>query len=166
MAPEIRSHIQHESLMNAGINFLINAGLAWWLMQEHGPLAWWGKHGFAQDMLITAVLLTFIVGMIMILMHRKKVRDGKLPALQLDSSQMLHRLLARMPQSAFASALLFVLCAIALFIPVMFVIFKIAGVETLTVMQYALIKGAWAGVLAATMVIPMIMFGLRAEMSR
>lgn len=162
MAPAIKAHIRRESITNWIINCAINGTLAWFLLSGNESLQWWGPHGFAKDMMVTAVLLTFIVSLIMIMMHRKKVGSGKLPALQLDNSRRLHVLIARMPQSVIASALIFVAIALLLFLPIVFVLFSVLGIESLSVLHYALFKGAWAGTLAAVMVVPMIMLGMRA----
>lgn len=163
MTQELSGHIRKEVVTNVVINLLINAGLAWLILGNKGPLAWWGQHGFAQDMIVTAILLTGIVSTIMILVHRKKVAKGELPALHLDPSKWLHRFVAKLPSSVLASVLIFVVISLLLFIPDMFLAFYLLGIEQMTAWHYVILKGLWAGLLSAVMVGPMIMFGLRQE---
>jgi hypothetical protein len=157
MTEQIQKHIRKETGINIVINVLLNGALAWWLLHDKGPLPVWGEHGFGPDLLITGFLLSGIIAAIMIAMHRRKLNKGDLPALVLADNHWLNR----MPRNLWLSALAFGLAGALLAAPLLLAVLYLFGFTTLTPLSYALIKGVWAGALAAAVVGGAIRLGLQ-----
>lgn len=157
MSEHIQQHIRKETRINIIINVALNGGLAWWLLHDKGPLAPWGEHGYGPDLLITGFLLSGIVAAIMIALHRRKLSKGYLPALVLADNHWLNQ----MPRNLWLSALAFGLAGALLAAPLLLATLYLLGVTTLSPLSYALIKGLWAGALAAAVVGSAIRLGLQ-----
>ncbi|MGI9294295.1 MAG: hypothetical protein ACR2PS_09960 [Pseudomonadales bacterium] len=159
MANSLGNEIKRESLVNGVMNTLFNGGIAWALLKGSEPLTLRsGADSYAIDLLATALILTFIVGLIVIAINRRKAKRENLPALQWQADNSLHALLQKMPHAAWASSLIFALFAMCVFAPLTIALLWAVGAESFTPLQYSIFKGCWAGLLAATMVGPMIIF--------
>ncbi len=157
----ISHHIRRETFVNFVSNMLFNGIIAWLLFKDGGPLNRWGSHSFGVDIIATAFILPFIVALIVIPLQRRKVAKGKLPSLTLDNSVVLHRMFNALSQSLMLSGLFFGLLGLLVFAPVILVPLLILGIEELSPLSYSIFKAVWAGALAATLVYPMILIGLR-----
>lgn len=157
MSEHIQKHIRKETWINIIINVLLNGGLAWWLLHDKGLLSPWGEHGYGPDLVITGFLLSGIIAAIMIALHRRKLNRGDLPALVLADNHWLNR----MPRNLWLSALAFGLAGALVAAPMLLAALYLLGLTALSPLSYALIKGLWAGALAAAVVGGAIRLGLQ-----
>lgn len=157
----ISDYIKKETTINAISNTLFNGVIAWLLLRGGDALQWGGEHSFVIDIIATAFILPFIVALIVIPIQRKKIRQDKLPAVQLDTQRLLQRLLKDLPNSTFVNAILFGLAGVLLFAPLSLFSFWVLAIEQIQPNNYAVFKGIWAGLIAAVLVGPMILVGLR-----
>ena len=161
MSHDVNSHLRKEALVGGLSNAFFNGLIAWLLMKNGPDLAWTGQHSFVIDVIATAFLLPLIVALIVIPLQRSKLRKGKLAAVSLPEGSALGTFAARFPSSTWKSALLFGLLGTLTFAPLALFGFYLAGVTTLSPEFYAPFKGAWAGVMAAVLVVPMVLVALR-----
>lgn len=157
MSATLSAHIRKESLVNLAINLLINGGLAYWLLHEHPELLAWGEHGYGPDLLITGFLLAAIISVIFIAMHRRKRVKGELPGLSVAEQGWVRHL----PGNPWVAGVVFGLIGLLIAAPLLLGLLWLSGVQALSPLHYALIKGIWAGVFAALVVPPAIRLGLR-----
>jgi len=161
MTSELNSYIQHERLMNGGTNTFFNGGIAWLSLKGKGLLHLAGSGSFAIDILATAFILPFIVTLIVIPLQKRKVNKGKMTRFTPNKSRLLERVAAGFPQSLWLSALYFGLIGMLIIAPITLLGMLAAGAHTFTPEAYSVFKGIWAGAMAAILVGPMIMVGLR-----
>jgi hypothetical protein len=161
MPEEIRRHIKKEITVNGLSNTLFNGVIAWLLLRGGSPLGWSGQSSFVIDVIATAFILPFIVALIVIPLQRRKVSSGKIHRLGLDHRSWLQRLIGRLPGSLFVAAVLSGLAGMLIFAPAALLPFHLLGVEQIAPLDYSVFKGVWAGVMAAVMAVPMILFALR-----
>ncbi len=157
MSSSLAAHIRRESLSNLVINLLINGGLAYWLLHEHPAIFAWGENGYGPDLLLTGFLLSFIISAIFIWMHRAKRAKGVWPGLNSDEQGWARHL----PTNTWLAAVCFGVIGLTVAAPVLLAVLWLAQIQSLTPLQYALLKGIWAGVLAALLVPAAIRLGLR-----
>lgn len=162
MSQKLESHIRKEAITNGVTNALFNGVIAWYLLAGKGYMAMWSGAGIAVDIAATAAILLFIVALIVIPLNRSKVRKGKLPAFQWDKHKLLHRFWQAFPNPLLARALCFALLGLLVVAPITYVPYILLGIQGMEGGTYAIVKGVWAGVMAAIMVIPMIQLGLSA----
>lgn len=154
-------HLKKEAWISGVSNTLFNGIIAWLLLGSGPALAWGGQHSFALDIVATAFLLPLIVALIVIPMQRSKLRKGTLRPIDLGSDSVIQSFANRLPQSTFKSALIFGALGMCLIAPVTLLGFYLAGIEQVEPSHYAMFKGLWAGLIAASLVIPMVLFALR-----
>jgi hypothetical protein len=160
MSSTLRRYILRESTINFITNAFFNGVIAWLLLRGGSDLTMWGEHSFAIDLMATAFILLFIVTLIVVALHRRKVRHGKIEPLVWDQQRWMHRLLQRFPASLWRSGLLFATIGLLLFSPLTLVPMAALGYEHFTPDAYAVFKGLWAGLVAGLMMGPMILLGL------
>lgn len=153
MSTSLSAHIRKETL----VNLVINGGLAYWLLHKHPELLAWGENGYGPDLLITGFLLAAIISAIFIAMHRRKRAKGDLEGLAgAEQGWVRH-----MPANTWLAAGVFGLIGLLVAAPLLLAILWVLGIESLVPLHYAMIKGLWAGLLAALLVPPAIRLGLR-----
>ncbi len=153
----VAEHIRTEIRNNIVINVLLNASIAYAMLRGVTQIDAWGEHGYGKDLILTAFLLSALLGGIFIVLHRRK-RDRMEFALQGDEGQTLARI---MPYNPWLAATLLGTVAAVVAAPFLLGIFILLGIELLTPTAYAIIKGIWAGALAAVVVPIAITQGLR-----
>ena len=163
MTPEMTQYLTRELSVNGITNTFFNGVIAWLLLKDKGLLHWWGDHSFGVDVLATAFILPFIVTLIVIPMQRRKVAKAKVAIFEPSRNNLLERCVASFPQSLFLSALLFGLAGFAIIAPLTLLGISLFGVESFSPGSYSIFKGLWAGTMAALLVSPMILVGLRAQ---
>jgi hypothetical protein len=162
MTTDAKTHLKHEIVVGGVSNLIFNALIAWLILRGGPNLAWTGEHAFVGDLLATGLLLPFIVALIVIPLQRSKLRKGKLTPISLGADSTLQSFADRLPASTFKSALLFGLVGICVFAPLAMFIIWLTGVQEFTPVAYSLFKGAWAGLMAGILVVPMVLTALRA----
>lgn len=160
MHVDVLRHIRKESITNGLTNTLFNGVIAWWLLRSKGTLSLWGAHSFGVDLIATAFLLLLIIALIVIPIHKKKARNGGLPAWQWDEARTVDRVLRNLPANTVLGGMAFGLFGVLVVSPLTLLSFMAFGVTQMDPLAFAIFKGLWAGALAATMVGPMIRFGL------
>ncbi|RLQ23546.1 hypothetical protein DWB85_03065 [Seongchinamella sediminis] len=162
MGSNVKAHLKHEMLVG-GISNAIANGLIAWLILRGGPdLTWSGQHSFVGDIVATAFLLPLIVALIVIPLQRRKLKSGKLQSMRLESGSLLQSLADRFPAGLGKSSLLFGLVGVSVFAPVLLLIIYAGGIDSFSPASYAALKGAWAGLMAAVLVVIMVLVALRA----
>ena len=154
-------HIQHEILVCGGSNTIINGLCAWLLMKGGGNLQWSGDHSFVTDVLVTAFLLPFIVGCIVIPVQRSKLKNGTLQPINLGPSSFMQTVADRFPAGTAKSAFLFGLIGLLIIAPLTLAGLYLVDVHTISPEYYAIFKGVWAGLMASILVVPMVLIALR-----
>jgi len=122
-----------------------------------------GEHSFGIDIIATAFILPFIVTLIVIPLQRKKLRAQKVSPIVLNHEKFVQRYISYLPKSLFLTALIFGAISMLIFSPATFLGFQLLGIETVSPLNYSIFKGMWAGLIAAAMVGPMILFALKAQ---
>jgi hypothetical protein len=161
MTKEAKGHLRHEVLVGGISNAVFNGGIAWWLLKDGPALAWSGEHSFVIDIFATAFILPFIVALIVIPIHRRKLTHGKIDTMDFGLHSLTQRCVNRLPQSTLGNAFWFGLTGVCLAPVLPIGGFYLAGVEQIEPVNYAVFKGLWAGLMAAVLVIPMVMSALR-----
>ena len=161
MSEQAKKHLKHEILVCGISNAFFNGVIAWLLLKDKEPLLWGGEHSFAVDMIATSFILSFIIALIVIAVHKRKLRTGKIETMDFGSKSALQRLVNRLPMGNMANAFWFGLAGILIAVPVPLLAFYLMGIEQIPAQQYAIFKGLWAGFIAATLVSPMVMSALR-----
>jgi hypothetical protein len=156
-------YLKHEIAISGISNMVFNGLIAWLLLRGKEPLAWLGKHSFVTDMIATSFLLTLIIAAIIIPVNRKKLRRSKVGVIQFSEKFWLQRLINSLPQSNKITAFIFAFSGILIAVPLPLLCFYLLGIESIAAETYAIFKGVWAGVLAAIIISPMVMFALRRE---
>lgn len=160
MTDDITGYIRKEALVNGVSNAVFNGLAAWYLLKNKEWMPVWGNSGIAVDIVATAAILLFIVALILIPLNASKKRKGKAPAFSWDASNRLHRVTQCMPGKLVARAFCFAGVGIVLVAPVSLLPYVVFGIEGMSGADYAIVKGVWAGIMAAVMCIPMIQLGL------
>jgi len=156
----LRRHIRKESITNGISNMLFNGVIAWLLLRSKGTLSLWGEHSFGVDLIATAFLLLFIISLIVIPIHKKKVRNGGLPTWPWDEARISDRVLRNLPANTVLGGMAFGLFGILVVSPLTLLPFMVFGVTQMDPFAFAVFKGLWAGALAGLTVGPMIRFAL------
>ncbi|MFK8020021.1 MAG: hypothetical protein AB8B86_09660 [Pseudomonadales bacterium] len=155
----VQEHIHHETRNNIVINLVLNAAIAYALMHSLTEISAWGEKGYGPDLLLTGFLLSTILGGIFIVMTRRKRDDGQLVPAGKDG-QILTWLF---PYRSWLAAPWMGVLGACLAVPPLLGILALFSVSTLSPLNYALIKGVWAGALAAVVVPIAIQQGLRSK---
>jgi len=161
MTKEAKLHLRHEALVGGISNTVFNGAIAWWLLKDGPALAWSGEHSFVIDIFATAFILPFIVALIVIPIHRRKLAKGSIATIDFGLNSRLQRWVNRLPQSTLGNAFCFGLTGLFLAPALPLIGFYLTGVEQIEPVHYAIFKGLWAGLMAAILVIPMVISALR-----
>jgi hypothetical protein len=161
MTAHARQHLKHEALVGGVSNTVFNGVIAWLLLKGGSALGWSGSNSFVVDIFATAFILPFIVALIVIPMHKRKLAKGKIGAMDFGAESRLQSLVNRLPASTFGNAFWFGIAGLCLCAPPPLIAFHLLGVEQISPTNYAIFKGVWAGTMAAILVVPMVMGALR-----
>ena len=161
MTSDAKRHLRHEALVGGISNAVFNGGIAWWLLKDGPALAWSGKHSFVVDIFATAFILPFIVALIVIPVHRRKLAKASIATMDFGVHSRVQRWVNRLPQSTSGNAFWFGLIGLCLAPVLPLLGFYIFGIEQIEPANYAVFKGLWAGLMAAALVMPMVMSALR-----
>lgn len=161
MTAQATDHLKHEALVGGITNTFFNGLIAWLLLKGGAALTWTGDNSFVIDLIATAFILPFIVALIVIPMHKRKLAKGAIAPMNFGESSSLQGLVNRLPASTLGNAVIFGVIGMCLAAPIPLAAFYITGIEQITPLTYAIFKGVWAGSMAAVLVIPMVMSALR-----
>lgn len=160
----------HNSLLRTDIttngltNAFFNGVICWWLINEKGPLGWWGGHSFGVDLLATGFILPLIVALIVVPLQRRKVRSGKIaPLASAAVTNPYLRLFSNAPTVLWKTSLYFGIAGVVIISLPTLALLWVVGIEQFSAGQFAIFKGLWAGVLAASLTGPMVLLGWRAQ---
>jgi hypothetical protein len=160
--PAGSSHLRREVLVSGISNAIINGLGVWWLKKDGPVLGWEGANSFAVDIIATGLLLPFIVALIVIPLQRSKLNKGMQQPIHLGTGSWVQSLADRFPANTFKSACLFGAVGMLLLAPLTLAGIALMGVEQFQPRDYAIFKGIWTGLVAAILVVPMLLIGLRA----
>ena len=149
-----------ETLANGLINAILNGVLAWLTLRSVGSLTLGGENSYIGDTAATAFVLPFILSLIIISLNRRKLRQGKIDAIELEPNKWLHAILIRFPTRLWAQALLLGLLATLITSPLVIGVLWATGLHEISPTDYAIIKGVWTGALAAALTLPALLLAL------
>ena len=161
MNTDAKAHLRHEAVVGGVSNTLFNGVIAWLLLKGGSALSWSGSNSFVVDILATAFILPFIVALIVIPIHKRKLAKGRINTMNFGPESTLQAWVNRLPTGLLGNAFWFGVAGMSLVAPLPLIGFYIAGVEQIAPLNYAIFKGVWAGLMAAILVIPMVMSALR-----
>ncbi len=156
-----KAHLKHEALVGGVSNTVFNGLIAWLLLKGGGALTWSGSSSFVVDIFATAFILPFIIALIVIPIHKRKLTKGAIAVMDFGPGSRLQAWVNRLPASTLGNAFWFGIVGMCLAAPIPLVAFYLAGVEQIIPLHYAIFKGLWAGLMAAALVVPMVISALR-----
>lgn len=156
-AAEIAAIVRKETRNNIVINIVINGAIAYFTLKGAEQITLGGDKGYAKDLVISAFLLSTILGGIFLGMFRHRRKTGQLHP-QGHEGQALAWLIPYNPWLAAPWIGVLAACTAA---PLLMGILLLFGAETLPPNAYAVIKALWAGALAGIILPIAIMQGLR-----
>ncbi|MEE3329369.1 MAG: hypothetical protein VX246_00750 [Myxococcota bacterium] len=153
---EFRGLVKTGAITNFVFNVLINGVIAWLLLSGPERLAPFGGESYGPDLLITGFLLSAIVTAIVIATHRSKAAKGELglPAVRGPSWLTPASAWSRWKTCGIAGLLGTVASGVLLGATAL-------TVGSLSVPTYVVMKALYTGVLAAAIVGPATLLGLR-----
>ncbi len=155
----VDEHICSETKKNIVINIVINGAIAYATLRSLVEISAWGENGYGKDLLISAFILSTILGFIFIALFRHKKNKQQIEPDGTEGSSLAWLI----PYSPWLAAPWIGVLGAVIAAPALLGILMLAGVETLTPVSYAIIKGIWAGVLAGIIVPIAIRQGLRSQ---
>ena len=157
MPATLKSHVRRQTIENVVTNTVFNGALGWWMMKDSAPLTAFGWSGYALDFLITGFLMAGLVALAMIKLHQVQLSHGDHQPVPLSAMGMVARIPA---DNIWLCSGLFGLAGLLLSAIVVgaCVLLELPPFDPAL---YALMKGVWTGVLAALVVPPAILIGLR-----
>ncbi len=161
MSAQAKQHLKHEALVGGLSNTVFNGLIAWWLLKGGSALTWSGSNSFVVDILATAFILPFIVALIVIPIHKRKLAKGKIETMDFGPRSQLQAWVNRLPASTLGCAFCFGIMGMCVAAPLPLAGFYLVGIEQITPLHYAIFKGLWAGGMAAVLVVPMVVSALR-----
>ena len=161
MSAQAKQHLKREALVGGVSNLVFNGLIAWWLLKGGSALTWSGSNSFVVDIFATAFILPFIVALIVIPIHKRKLAKGKIDTMYFGPDSQLQNWVSHLPASTPGNAFWFGIAGMCLAAPLPLLGFYLAGVEQMPPLHYAIFKGLWAGLMAAILVVPMVMSALR-----
>ena len=161
MTAQAKAHLRHEAIVGGVSNTVFNGLIAWWLLKDGVPLTWSGSNSFVVDILATAFILPFIVALIVIPIHKRKLGKGTIATMDFGTDVPLQSWVNRLPPSTLGNAFWFGIVGMSLVAPIPLIGFYLMGVEQFSPLHYAMFKGLWAGLMAAALVVPMVMSARR-----
>ena len=155
----MRSYLLRESLVSGLSNAVINGGFAWFLSAGRDRLPILGGDGVLTDFIATAVILVFVLGLIVLPLQQKhalqKVIVGAEPPL------LFLRIFSHIAIRRNAlKALMLAIYAGVIALPLVFLLFSVLDVESLSRVQYVLSKSLFTGLLAGLVVLPIVYMAL------
>lgn len=154
----VQDHIRSETKKNIVINLVLNAAIAYGTLHSLTEISTWGEHGYGKDLIITGFILSAILGAIFIgLFRRKRNKEEIIPT----GTEGL-ALAWLLPYNPWLAAPWMGVLGAALAAPLLLGLLALLGVEALSPVAYATIKGIWAAALSAVVVPIAILQGLRA----
>ena len=161
MSAKAKAHLRHEAIVGGVSNTVFNGLIAWWLLKDGAPLTWSGNNSFVVDIFATAFILPFIVALIVIPIHKRKLGKGAIAVMDFGTDTPIQSWVNRLPVSTLGNAFWFGVVGMGLVAPIPLLGFYLVGVEQFSPLHYAMFKGLWAGLMAAALVVPMVMSALR-----
>ncbi len=155
----VHDHIRIETKKNFVINVLLNATIAYTTLGGLSEISTWGEHSYGRDLILTAFLLSAILSGIFIGMYRRKRRRGDVTATGTEGQALAWLL----PYNPWFTAPWIGILGATISVPPLLGLLALLDIGTLAPLSYALIKGVWAGVLAAIIVPIAILQGLRSR---
>ncbi len=155
----VHDHIRSETKKNFVINVLLNATIAYATLGGLSEISTWGEHSYGRDLILTAFLLSAILSGVFIGMYRRKRRMGDVTATGTEGQALAWLL----PYNPWFTAPWIGILGATISVPPLLGLLALMEIDTLAPLSYALIKGIWAGVLAAIIVPIAILQGLRSR---
>lgn len=156
MSQNFASHVRREAISNGITNAFFNGVIAWYLVKHRESIPVWGGEGLAMDFTATAIILVFIVSLIVIPLARRKAKRGDLPAATWQAGGVRDFLDFMASRNLAVCALLLGVMSAVIFVPPMLIVFELFSISTFSAQHFAIIKGLWAGLVAAGMVVAMV----------
>jgi hypothetical protein len=134
-----------QGLIAIGVNFAINAAIAWSATQGMKTVPLHGTVSLVEDTRGTCFFLPFIACLVVMHLTRMEITKGRIPAL--PPFAWTRRLGPYFASSAFAPALLFGALGVTGVAPLAVAAIESTGIQELPVRQFLIFKGSFASVL-------------------
>ena len=153
----VNEYVRQETKKNIVLNVILNAGIAYATFHSVAKINPWGEQSYGNDLMLTGFVLCAILGSLFIVITRRKQRAGQLMAVGHEGLN-----LARfVPYNPWLAGIWLGILGLVLAVPALIGILTLLGVSSLSPVTYAIVKGLWAGILAAIVVPVAIGQGLR-----
>lgn len=150
LTPVHKRYIRNEMLLGCIINALIACAFTFLLFRDMPKIDLWGADGIALDLFITIFMLTLFANLAIMLITRKRVREGSMPRLCDDDASRI--LGCRVPGNAFLRALSAAVLMTVIVGPLSVVALVLLGVSSMPFWPFVAFKmvyGALVGSLSA-----------------
>ncbi len=155
----VAEHIHGETRNNIIINLILNGIIAYATLRGLEQVTTWGEDGYGKDLFITGFILSTILGGIFIGLFRRRRKRGEVVTQGNEGSALAWLL----PYNPWLAAPWIGVLGALLAAPALLGVLALLGIDALSPLAYAIIKGTWAGILAGIVVPVAIRQGLRAE---
>ena len=153
--------VVEEVLISTVVNFLLNAGIAWYLFHKKSSVAMWGATSIGVDTIVTAFVLPVLTAIIAWFIVGRAVKSGKLLPIPYEAIGTSRWLKWRGWQRG---VILGVASMIVVATPLV-VALTLAGLRSLTPWHFVWFKGCFAAGLGA-LVTPLLGWWALADASR
>ena len=155
----MRSYLFRESMVSGLSNAVINGGFAWYLSAGRDRLPILGGHGVLVDFIATAVILVFVLSLIVLPLQQKHALQKV--TVDVEPPRIFLRLFSHIAiRRNSLKALMLAIYAGVIALPLVFLVFTALDVEGLSRVQYVASKSLFTGLLAATVVLPIVYMAL------
>ncbi len=153
----LREHTRGECLKSFVVNFLISAGLAYAIFSKHDSIEAWGVEGYVVDLTATGFFMAVIVAAIYIVKHKISKQRWLLAAPENSVDVIADHL----PLSVTLASLMIGIIGLVSAAVLLLILVPMGAYIKFTAASYAVIKGFWAGALAALVVYMAVRCGLK-----
>ncbi|MDM0032387.1 hypothetical protein QTI33_09645 [Variovorax sp. J22P271] len=146
-----RRYLRTELLLGCVFNAVLSVMFAFVALQGRAAMPLWGVDGMAIDLIPTVFMITLVGNLIVTLLTRKRVRDGRVPPLEPTDGPG-----ARLPRNALLRVLVLALLMTIVLVPLSTAVLAALGLHSMPsspFIAYKLIYGMAVGALSAPLVI-------------
>jgi hypothetical protein len=143
-----RKYLVHDHIIGSAIfNVLFNSLLAWLTFRHQPFVPMKGDPSIVGDTIGTALILPVLTCLIITPLVRRRLRSGKVEPLAAIPHD--YRMVLWLPSWSFFRGLVVGIACLAWFAPVLLGLLLLAGVESLPLGAFIIVKATYAGVMAA-----------------
>jgi hypothetical protein len=143
-----RKYLVHDQIIGSAIfNVLLNAFLAWLTFRHEPAVPMKGDPSIVGDTIGTALILPIVTCLVITPLVRRAIRAGKVEPLTTMSQEL--EMVLWLPRWSFVRGLVVGIACLAWLAPVLLGLLLLAGIESLPLSAFIIVKATYAGVMAA-----------------